>query len=517
MPSKRTNSKGYNNNTKIVEVPQVDSYGRQQPQQLDFETAVLGAMLVEQEAYGEVSYFMKPEIFYDHRNQLVFEAIQNLSMEQRPVDIATVPQWLESHGKLEEAGGRNYIIMLSDSMITSAHIEYQAKILLQKYQARQLITYASQIQAGAFDETTDVADLMERAEAQLFELSTQTSVTPYTQINPIIKQAFDELNLAAKNKDGMSGLPSGFDKLDKITNGWQKSNLIIVAARPAMGKTAFALSMVKNMAVDRRIPTAFFSLEMSNLELVNRLIQNVCEISGNKLKSGQLDNYEWKKLDTYISQLQDAPVYVDDTPSLSVFELRSKARRLVREHGVKMIMIDYLQLMNASGMYFSNRQEEVSTISRNLKALAKELQIPIVALSQLNRGLENREGSDGKRPQLSDLRESGAIEQDADMVCFIHRPEYFKIMKDETTGENLQGKAEVIIGKHRSGSTGMIRLRFQGEYARFSNEDSPASTTHGKGGSYISSVMSEQETSAIQSMQNSLRMPSPGNDDEPPF
>mgnify|MGYP000494272765 FL=1 len=251
----------------------------------------------------------------------------------------------------------------------------------------------------------------------------------YTQINPVIREAYDMLQKAAARSDGLSGLSSGFEKLDKMTSGWQNSDLVIIAARPAMGKTAFVLSMAKKMAVDMKIPVAMFSLEMSNVQLVNRMIVNVCEIPGEKLKSGQLAPYEWSQLDNKITQLYDAPFYVDDTPSLSVFELRTKARRLVREHGVKIILIDYLQLMNASGMSFGSRQEEVSTISRSLKGLAKELNIPIIALSQLNRGVENREGIDGKRPQLSDLRESGAIEQDADMVCFIHRPEYYKITR----------------------------------------------------------------------------------------
>jgi replicative DNA helicase len=265
----------------------------------------------------------------------------------------------------------------------------------------------------------------------------------------------------------------GFERLDKMTSGWQNSDLIIIAARPAMGKTAFVLSMAKKMAVDMKIPVAMFSLEMSNVQLVNRMIVNVCEIPGEKLKSGQLAPYEWVQLDSKITQMYDAPFYVDDTPSLSVFELRTKARRLVREHGVKIILIDYLQLMNASGMSYGSRQEEVSTISRSLKGLAKELNIPIIALSQLNRGVEGREGLEGKRPQLSDLRESGAIEQDADMVCFIHRPEYYKIFKDDK-GNDLHGMAEIIIAKHRNGAVGDVRLRFRGEYARFQDPDEDA-------------------------------------------
>jgi replicative DNA helicase len=255
-----------------------------------------------------------------------------------------------------------------------------------------------------------------------------------------------------------------------MTSGWQNSDLVIIAARPAMGKTAFVLSMAKNMAVDNKVPVALFSLEMSNVQLVNRLIVNVCEITGEKIKSGQLAPHEWAQLDYKIRDLYDAPLYVDDTPSLSVFELRTKARRLVREHGVKMIIIDYLQLMNASGMSYGSRQEEVSTISRSLKGLAKELNIPIIALSQLNRGVEGREGYEGKRPQLSDLRESGAIEQDADMVCFIHRPEYYKLYTDEK-GNDMHGMAEIIIAKHRNGAVGDVKLRFKGEFARFQNPD----------------------------------------------
>ena len=311
---------------------------------------------------------------------------------------------------------------------------------------------------------------MQEAEGKLFEISQQNMKKDYTQINPVIAEAYQLIQKAAARTDGLSGLESGFTKLDKMTSGWQNSDLIIIAARPAMGKTAFVLSMAKNIAVNYRNPVALFSLEMSNVQLVNRLISNVCEIPSEKIKSGQLADYEWQQLDYKLRDLLDAPLYVDDTPSLSVFELRTKARRLVREHGVKLIIIDYLQLMNASGMSFGSRQEEVSTISRSLKGLAKELNIPIIALSQLNRGVENREGEEGKRPQLSDLRESGAIEQDADMVCFIHRPEYYKIYTS-ADGTDLRGMAEIIIAKHRNGAVGDVRLRFIGQYTRFQNPE----------------------------------------------
>ena len=429
---------------------------------------MLGAMMIEKDAYPLVSEILKPESFYEHRHQLLYKAIQTLAIGQKPIDILTVAQQLRSTGELEEVGGPVYISQLAGKVNSSAHIEYHARIIAQKFLARELISFTSAIQTKAFDETNDVEDLMQEAEGKLFSISQQNMKKDYTQINPVIQEAYDLLKIAASRDSGLSGLSTGFYELDKYTSGWQNSDLIIIAARPAMGKTAFVLSMAKNIAVNNREPVAMFSLEMSNVQLVNRLITNVCEISGEKIKSGQLAPYEWGQLDSNINALIDAPLYVDDTPSLSIFELRTKARRLVREHGVKLIIIDYLQLMNASGASFGSRQEEVSTISRSLKGLAKELNIPIIALSQLNRGVESREGIEGKRPQLSDLRESGAIEQDADMVCFIHRPEYYKIFQDEK-GNDLKGVAEIIIAKHRNGAVGDVRLRFVGQYARFQN------------------------------------------------
>ena len=471
MADNRTNSPRTTrrkNNTATA--PAVGEYGHLQPQALELEEAVLGALLVERDAYSQVSDILKPESFYEHRHQVLYRAITTLALQQKPVDILTVTEQLRTTGELEDAGGPFYITQLSGKMVSSAHIEYHARIIAQKHLARELITYTSLIQTKAFDETQDVDDLMQEAEGKLFALSQQNMKKDYTQIDPVIEEAYELLRKAAARTDGLSGLESGFHKLDKMTSGWQNSDLIIIAARPAMGKTAFVLSMARNIAVNNRVPVAMFSLEMSNVQLVNRMIVNVCEIPGEKIKSGQLAPYEWSQLDYKLRDLQGAPLYVDDTPSLSVFELRTKARRLVREHGVKIIIIDYLQLMNASGMSYGSRQEEVSTISRSLKGLAKELNIPIIALSQLNRGVEQREGNEGKRPQLSDLRESGAIEQDADMVCFIHRPEYYKIYQDDK-GRDLRGMAEIIIAKHRNGAVGDVLLRFRGEYARFQNPE----------------------------------------------
>lgn len=461
--------KPYNNNRR-GKTQETNEYGKIQPQAVDLEEAVLGALMIEKDAYSLVCEILRPESFYEHKHQLIYEAIAELAMNQRPVDILTVKDQLAKQGNLEEVGGPFYITQLSSKVASSAHIEYHARIIAQKYLARELISFSSNIQTKAFDETMDVDDLMQEAEGNLFELSQRNMKKDYTQIDPVIKDAYELLKKAASRTDGLSGLESGFSQLDRITSGWQKSDLVIIAARPAMGKTAFVLSMARNIAVDFRKSVALFSLEMSNVQLVNRLISNVCEIPGDKIKSGQLAPYEWQQLDYKLNDLISAPLYVDDTPSLSVFELRTKARRLVREHKVEVIIIDYLQLMNASGMSFSSRQEEVSTISRSLKGLAKELNIPIIALSQLNRGVENRDGIDGKRPQLSDLRESGAIEQDADIVCFIHRPEYYKIYEDEK-GRDLRGLAEFIIAKHRNGATGNILLRFTGELAKFKNLD----------------------------------------------
>ena len=424
--------------------------------------------MIDKDAFSIISEIIRPETFYEPRNQKIYEAIRTLSMEEKPVDIMTVTEQLKRDGTLEDVGGPAYILELSSHVASSAHIEYHAHILAQKFLARQLISYASVIETKAFDETIDVDELMQEAEGSLFELSQKNMRQNYTAIDPILKQAVAILQKAAANTAGLTGIPTGYTDLDDKTSGWQNSDLVIIAGRPAMGKTAFALSLAKNIAIDQHIPVAFFSLEMSNVQLANRLISNVCEISGKKILNGQLDNEEWMRLDKNLRKMQEAPMYIDDTPGLSIFELRTKARRLVREKNVKMIMIDYLQLMNANGMKFGSRQEEVSTISRSLKGLAKELNIPILALSQLNRTVENREGIEGKRPQLSDLRESGAIEQDADMVCFVHRPEYYHILQDEK-GNDLRGMAQIIIAKHRKGATGDVLLTFRGEFTRFQN------------------------------------------------
>ena len=365
-----------NTNKQRRQVPIDSTYGHLQPQSLDIERVVLGALMIDKDAFSIVSEIIRPETFYEPRNQKIFHAIQTLNMEEKPVDIMTVAEQLRREGTLDEVGGPAYIVELSSHVASSAHIEYHAHVLAQKFLARQLISYASRVETNAFDETLDIDLVMQKAEGELFEISQKNMRQDYTQIDPVISQAVDILQKASASSGGLTGIPTGYGKLDDFTSGWQKSDLVIIAGRPAMGKTSFALSLAKNIAVDYREPIAFFSLEMNNVQLVNRLISNVCEITGNKILNGQLSPDEWERLDKNIRRLMGAPIYIDDTPGLSIFELRTKARRLVREKGVKIIMIDYLQLMNANGMRFGNRQEEVSTISRSLKGLAKELDIP---------------------------------------------------------------------------------------------------------------------------------------------
>ena len=441
-----------NNYRKAAQPTVADTAGRIAPRDTRLEAAVLGALMLEKDAYTIVCDILHADSFYEPAHQRIYEAIQTLGAAQSPIDMLTVVEQLRLNGTLDSVGGTAYVAQLTMEVASAANVEFHARIVAQKYLSRQLIGFASELETKAFDESIDVDDVLQEAEGKLFEISQRNVKKEVTQIDPVISQAIEAIQTAANRTSGLSGLESGYHDLDKLTSGWQNSDLIIIAARPAMGKTAFVLSMAKNMAVNYNTPVAIFSLEMSNVQLVNRLISNVCEIEGSKIKSGQLTPIEWNQLMGRIKNLTGAPLYIDDTPSLSIFELRTKARRLVREHGVRMIIIDYLQLMNASGMKFGSREQEVSMISRSLKQLAKELNLPIVALSQ-----------------LSDLRESGAIEQDADMVCFIHRPEYYLHSDTDASGRDIRGLAEFIVAKHRSGAVDDVKMRFRAPVARFEN------------------------------------------------
>ena len=463
-----------------------------QPQDKEIEDAVLGALMLERDAYAIVCDLLRPESFYDPGNQKIYAAINKLGVMQQPIDMLTVTQQLRADGALDDVGGPVRISELTSNVASAAHIEYHARIVAQKFLARRLISFCSEIEKKSFDESYDIDDLLQEAEGKLFEISHGNLKKDFTQIDPVINSAMEQIEAAGKRESGLSGLQTGFHNLDKLTSGWQNSDLIIIAARPAMGKTAFVLSMAKNMAVDYNTPVAIFSLEMSNLQLVNRLISNVCEIEGEKIKSGRLSRQEWEQLNSRVRSLFSAPLYVDDSPSLSILELRTKARRLVKEHGVKIIIIDYLQLMNATGMKFGSREQEVSMISRSLKQLAKELNIPVIALSQLSRKVEER--NDGnKRPQLSDLRESGAIEQDADIVCFIHRPEYYTRSTTDAENRDIRGMAEFIVAKHRSGSVDDIEMTFVARFARFQNRSEPMPFEKGTMASKINDDPGPQE------------------------
>ena len=460
----------YQNKGNQGQLPLDFSYGHVQPQAPEVEKAVLGALMIDRDAYIEICELLRPESFYEPRHQKIYDAIRQLSMNEKPVDVLTVTEQLSKNGFIEEVGGPAYIAELSSRVATSANIEYHANIIAEKYMSRQLITYTNIIGKKAFDETYAPKDVIAEAESILFEIAQTNTKKDYVHVSPLIKEAEQIMTTASKNNGDVTGISTGYKVLDDYTSGWQNSDLIIIAGRPAMGKTAFALSMAKNIAADQNVPMAFFSLEMSGVQLVNRLIANTCEIEGKKILNGSLNAEEWERFDKRIQYLMDAPLYIDDTPGLSVFELRTKAMRLVREHKIQLIMVDYLQLMNANGMRFNSRQEEVSMISRSLKILAKELNIPVIALSQLNRGLEARSGAEGKRPMLSDLRESGAIEQDADMVLFVHRPEKFGLLKGPN-GEDYRGMAEIVIAKHRKGATGIVLLNFKGEFTRFEDTE----------------------------------------------
>ena len=353
-PMKRYSSRNYNKKESNY-MPEMSELGKLPPQDTEVEEAVLGALMLEKDAYTRICDMLKPEYFYDPANQKIYKAIVDLSAYQRPIDMLTVTNQLRMNGTLEEVGGALRISELTGRVVSASHVEYHARIVAQKYLARELISFSSEIQARAFDDTQDVDDLMQLAEDKLFRISQNNLKKDVVQIRPVIEQAIKQIEEAKKRANNMSGLPTGFDELDKITSGWQNSDLIIIAARPAMGKTAFVLSMAKNMAVNYNAPVAVFSLEMSNLQLVTRLMVNTCEIPADNIKRGNLETWQWDQLLSKVNILYEAPLYIDDTPSLSVFELRTKARRLVKEHGVKIIIIDYLQLMNASGMEYGSR------------------------------------------------------------------------------------------------------------------------------------------------------------------
>ena len=496
--------------------------GKMQPQAVDIEETVLGALMLEKDALTTVIDILKPQSFYDDRHAKIYEAIIQLFNKSEPVDIMTVTAQLRKNGTLEMAGGAYHIANLTTRVNSAANIEYHARIITEQAIKRDLIRISAKIQEDAFEDTEDVFELLDRTEQALFEISESNIKKNYAGMQQLMHEAIMEIEARKEHKDGLTGVPSGFTELDRVTAGWQPSDLVIIAARPAMGKTAFVVSAMRNAAVEFGEAVAIFSLEMSSIQLVNRLISAEAELESEKIKKGNLADHEWEQLVHKTARLTEAPIFIDDTPGLSILELRAKCRRLKAQHDIKMIIIDYLQLMSGdsskSGGGPGNREQEIASISRALKGIAKELNVPVIALSQLSRAVETRGGD--KRPQLSDLRESGSIEQDADMVMFLYRPEYYDITEDED-GLPTAGTGEVIIAKHRNGSLENVKLKFIGRFTKFADLDGSIMGGDYSGGGFPSSGIPAE----FDSSPNTMTFPSKANDssstssasDEAPF
>lgn len=437
------------------------------PQAVELEEAVLGALMLENDSISTVQEYLTEHAFYTEEHRLIYHAIEELANGRKPTDLYSVTEWLKSKRELTKVGGAAYLAKLTQKIGTAANVEFHSRIIAQKYIQRELIRSAIEIQKRSYDNAMDVNDLIGYAESEILKITEGHVKRSVQNASDILRRTIAQIEEAGKNDSKYSGVCSGFAALDNVTLGWQPSDLVIIAARPAMGKTSFVLSMARNMTVTYENPVAFFSLEMSAQQLMTRLISAETGLNGSVLRSGKLTPEQWNMLETKVKPLGMAPLYIDDTPALSVFEFRSKARRLYSHKGIKLIVIDYLQLMTGGTQdNKGNREQEVAFISRTLKAIAKELNVPILALSQLNRTTESRGGS--KRPQLSDLRESGAIEQDADIVAFIHRPEYYGFTQTED-GLPTAGLAEIIIAKHRNGAVTDVRLKFIKDQAQFAD------------------------------------------------
>lgn len=506
--SKPVSSNRIKKGTRPQGMGDIFEHGKVPPQAIDLEEAVLGAIMLEKDALASIIDVIRPEAFYKDAHKTIFNAISRLFTKGEPVDILTVTNELKFTGELEISGGPFYIAQLTNRVASSANTEFHARIILQKFIQRELIRISSDIIKDAYEDTTDVFQLLDKAESQLFSVGETNLRRNYLDMHSLVKDAVKQIELAKTKPGQFSGLPSGFTGLDRITSGWQPSDLVIIAARPGMGKTAFVLTVARNIVVDHGAAVAVFSLEMSSVQLVTRLISAEAQLTGDKLRKGDLLPYEWEQLNSKINNLIDAPLFIDDTPSLSIFELRAKCRRLKAQHNIKLVIIDYIQLMSA-GLDRSggNREQEISAISRSLKSLAKELNIPVIALSQLNRSVEQRPN---KKPLLSDLRESGAIEQDADMVLFIYRPEYYNQTTNDG-GDSLVGHAEISIAKHRNGALGDVNLQFIAKFAKFVDYEP---NTYSTPGSISPNAQFDDNTSTLTIQSKMNDMP---EDNEPPF
>ena len=445
--------------------------GKVTPQAVEFESAVLGALMIDDNAVSTILDFLSPKMFYLEAHQHIFEAIQKLFHLTQPIDLLTVTNQLRKEKMLEVVGGASYLASLTNRVTSSANIEYHARVVMEKFVVRELIHNCNEIITDSYDESNDVVDLIDKAESKIFNIVENNFKRDSKLLHQVVQSALEDLDHLRKQSDQLQGVPSGIRSLDEKTGGWQKSDLVVVAGRPGMGKTSFVLSIARNAALDANIPVALFSLEMSATQLVHRLFSMESGIPSDHISKGNLSEAEWIRLMDCIGKLQSSNLIIDDTPALSVFDLRAKCRRLKHKHDIQLVIVDYLQLMqggNDTSNKVGNREQEISFISRSLKALAKELDVPVIALAQLSRAVETRGGS--KRPMLSDLRESGSIEQDADMVLFLYRPEYYHMdtFEDQTPAVGL---AEVMFEKNRHGSTGNIRVRFMSQFTRFKDMD----------------------------------------------
>jgi len=495
-------------------------YGKVPPQAKDLEEAVLGAVMLEKNAFDAVIEILKPECFYVEAHQRIFSSMQSLANKSQPIDILTVAEELRSKNELEMVGGAYYVTKLTNMVVSAANIEAHARIILQKFIQRELIRISGEIIGDAYEDSTDVFDLLDDAESKLFEITNNHLRKNFETIDSILVKTIQRIeDLRHKNED-VTGVPSGFAALDKVTYGWQNTDLIILAARPAVGKTAFALNLARNAAMHPTKPTpvALFSLEMSAGQLVQRILAAESEIWLEKIARGKLEEHEMKQLYARgIQRLAQAPLFIDDTPALNIFELRAKCRRLKNKNNIGMIIIDYLQLMSGSGDGRTNREQEISNISRNLKGLAKELSVPIIALSQLSRAVEQRGAKEGSRvPQLSDLRESGAIEQDADMVMFLYRPEYYDVTQS-AEGENIKGLTEVKIAKHRNGSLETVKLKALLHIQKFTGWDDDPYSSIGLPPGGWKPVDTDEGSGARLSIQVGSKMNDMKGDDDDPF
>ncbi|TBR18622.1 MAG: replicative DNA helicase [Chitinophagaceae bacterium] len=488
-------------------------FGKVPPQAKDLEEAVLGAILIDKSAFDEVSELLKPECFYVEAHSRIFTAMQGLAVRSYPIDILTVSEELKKKGELDIVGGAYYITKLTNSVVSSAHTKSHTKIVLQKFIQRELIRISGEIIGDAYEDSKDVFDLLDDAEKKLFEITNNHLRKNFSELSTVIVDTIKRIDeLRSKNED-VTGVPTGFPSLDKITHGWQNTDFIVLAARPGVGKTAFALNLARNAARHPTKPTAvgFFSLEMSAAQLVQRLLSAESEILHEKIARGKMEDHEMKQLYVRgIQPLSHAPIYIDDTAAINIFDLRAKCRRLKNKHDVGMIFVDYLQLMSGSSDNKNvNREQEISNISRNLKAIAKELSIPIFALSQLNRETEKRAD---KMPQLSDMRESGAIEQDADMVIFLVRPDYNDITTNEQ-GEDIRGQVTVRIAKHRNGSTGDLKLKALLHIYKFIEYDDAHANIHLPGN--YRSVSDTEGNRSSNYIQTGSKMNNLDTDEEP--